>query len=434
MKETPSSAKEWLLRALGMVLLVLGVAVGLSRVHAGGIGAGVDFAVLHVMGVGIARGANVYQQNDPGASRESIAGVAYPPGAMGVVVYPPVTGFAMLPLAVLPFSIAKIIWFVLINATVVLGIRALVRAAAPALGPHAWMIASGVVLLSAAIRWGMMLLQGAPLVLGLLCFFVAALHDKRPGYALAIAVFVTAFKMTLALPFLGLLLLHRRFAAVAISGGTWLMLNVLGFVRMGPGALAAYQRSAAVFEANDPSNINSPNPWTPVSLPRLDWVSLFYGVTANLSLARMASLACSIAVLLWLVREGFHTRLPLSLWDTTVFVAPLVCLGSLCVYHHQYDLCLFFAPLLLAVFGSGILRQSAWALALIAPLVFMILLLPIGTAESVAESILGIRGVGLLKLTFPTALTLALAGSLVILRGRAGSPENQALPGVAPAP
>src|SRR5258708_39261954 len=98
---------------------------------------------------------------------------------MGLVVFPPATGFAMLPLALLPFAQAKILWFVIINLTLVLGIRALVRVAAPSIGPHAWMMIAGIILLSAAIRWGMMLLQGAPFVLGLLCFFVATLHKDR---------------------------------------------------------------------------------------------------------------------------------------------------------------------------------------------------------------------------------------------------------------
>jgi hypothetical protein len=412
-----SRAKVWALHFAGVALLVLGLVANRSRVYGQPYEGGVDFAVLHVMGVGILRGVDVYQLNRPSETRENVAGVAYPPGAMGVVVYPPVTGFPMLPLAWIPYRAAKLVWFVLLNATLILGIRVLVRVIAPRARSYVWMLCAGVVLLSAAIRWGMMLLQGAPLVLGLMCFFVAALVEERSGWSLAIAAFVTAFKVTLSLPFLGLLLLRRRFAAVAASGAIWIALNVAGFARMGRAALPAYQASVSAFESvDDLTNINSPDPWRLVSVPRLDWVSLFYGASGNLSLARAASLACAAAVSLWLLREGLRAREPASLPATLLFLAPLVCLGSLAVYHHQYDLCLFFAPVLLALFGFREVRKPAWALALTLPLVAMMLLLPIGAAQQVVLSTMGTSGVGLLKLSFPVAITLALAGSMALLR------------------
>jgi hypothetical protein len=367
------------------------------------------------MGVGIATGTNVYLLNGSTDLRQNVAGVAYPPGSMGLVVYPPVTGFTMLPFAFFPFFVAKTLWFLVINGTLVLGVRALVRSAAPRAGAHLWMATSGAILLSAAIRWGMMLLQGAPIVLGLLCLFVVALQEERFRWAAVIAAFVTAFKMTLALPFLGLLLLYRRFGSAVTAGATWLALNALGFLRMGAGAFGDYRRSVAAFEAvDDSTNINSPNPWTPVSLPRLDWVNLFYGVTSNISFARAASLVSSALVALWIAREGLRAQRPFDLSTIGRFLAPLVCLGCLCVYHHQYDLCLFFAPLLLVIFDPA-LKKPTWAIVLIWPLALIMLFMPIGTAEHIAETVLGFRGVGLLKLSFPASLSLALAGTLVVL-------------------
>jgi hypothetical protein len=412
-----SNARAWALSALGAALLLGGLSVGWKRTHTKMEGEGVDFAVLHVMAVGIARGVNVYDLNAHPEHRENVGGVAYPRGAMGLVVYPPVTGFPMLPLALMPFRTAKLLWFAILNLTLILGIRSLVRVVAPQAHAYVWLLSAGIIMVSAAIRWGMMLLQGAPFVLGLLCFFVAAVARGQKPLSLAIAVFATAFKMTLALPFVGLLLLQRRIGAAFASAGAWLAFNGLGFARMGTGALASYQRSIAGFDSStDPTNINSPDPWSGVSLPRLDWVYLFYGATGNLALSRFVSLACAAAVAAFLVREGWRMPREQSIERTALFLAPLVCLGSLCVYHHQYDVCLFFAPALLACLGPSSLHRPRWAVLLVVPLLLVMAALPIGAGENAALRAFGPPGIGLFKLIFPVVITLALAGSLVILR------------------
>ena len=396
------SAAPWLPNAIGIALLVGGVLVAWVRAQRGN-----DYAVIHAMAVGVATHTNVYLLNDPGAVGEGVVGM----------VYPPATAFAVLPLAFMPFQVGRAVWFLIMNATLVLGVRSLLRFVVPRSAPHVWLISAGLLLFSAAVRWGMMLLQGAPFMLGLLCFFVPAFVAGRPRLTLALAILATAFKMTLALPFVGLLLLRRRIGAAAVVVAVWLALNALGFWCMGNGAFATYRHNVAIFEAlGVPGNINGPDPWLGVSLPRLDWVFLFYGVTGNLPLARLGNVACSALVALWLLREGLRVRAPLSLSTTTLFLTPLVCLGSLCVYHHQYDIALFFVPVLLTYFGSLELRKPTWALALGLPLALIVALLPIGAVQHVIEITLGSHWVGLLKLSFPVAITLALAGSLALLR------------------
>jgi hypothetical protein len=193
---------------------------------------------------------------------------------------------------------------------------------------------------------------------------------------------------------------------------------------MGPDAFASYQRSLASFDSSiTSSNINSPDPWNGVSLPRLDWVYLFYGATGNLVLSRLATFACTAAVAAFLVREGWRMPLEHSVERVALFLAPLVCLGSLCVYHHQYDLCLFFAPALLAGLGPSSLRQPRWAVLLVVPLLLVMIALPIGAGENAALQLFGTVGVGLFKLIFPLVLTLALAGSLVILHRSTHNPS-----------
>jgi hypothetical protein len=369
---------------------------------------GVDFPSLYVTGRGLIDRINIY---GPGVTEvfPERYGVARPQG----MFYPPATAFSMLPFAVLPYALGKFVWHSTIVFSVIFGVRSLVRFAAPRAGNHVWMFCAGIILLSSALRWGMMLLQGAPLVLGLLCFFVVAAHGNRPTLAAALAIVAVAVKMTLALPFLGILLLRRRLVPVIAAGATWALLNAVGFAIMGHGAFASYRQNVGDLESF--GNINAPDPWNPLSLPRLDWTSLLYGVSGHLSFARVASLGLTALVSLWLLREGLRAQHPLSLQSTALFLPPLVCLGSLCVYHHQYDAALFFAPALLSasVFGSEL--RPRWAAYLQLPLIAMILLLPIGLAQRIAEDTLGWQGVGLLKLSFPVAFSLALLGSLMAL-------------------
>jgi hypothetical protein len=409
MSTAPRSAKDRALLALGIALLFAGVVAGWLRARTGN-----DYAVLHAMAVGIVEHENVYLLNDPGAVGVGVVGM----------VYPPAIAFTVFWLALVPFEVGRVIWFLVMNATLVLGVRALIRFAAPAARDHVWMLSAGLLLFSAAIRWGMMLLQGAPFMLGLLCFFVVALRTGRPRLALALAIVAACFKMTLALPFIGLLLLYRRYVAVFVSGSAWLGLNALGFALMGGNAFATYRHNVQVFEALNSVNINGPDPWLGVSLPRLDWVFLFYGVTRDLPASRIANLICAAAVALWLLREGLRTATPPSLPSTTLFLSALVCLGSLCVYHHQYDACLFFAPMLLVWFGAPSLRNPPWAVWLTLPFALIIAILPIGVVQHVIEATLGVHWVGLLKLSFPVAITLALAGSLVMLRRYTSLPRE----------
>jgi hypothetical protein len=412
MTKASSNTRERSLTALGFATILLGVYVGWARAH----GHLDDFSVLQLMGTGILKGENVYSFGTATAVREGIA---------GMVAYPPATGFVMAPFGLFSYAAGKVAWFLTMYAAVIIGVRSLFRLAAPTLGRHVWMLTAGGILLSASIRWGVMILQGAPLVLGLLCLFISALHSGRPRLTFALAAVATAFKMTLSLPFLGLLLLHRRFVALGSALLAWVALNGLGFLRYGQGALASFRENTAAFDSIAlPHNINSPDPWQVFSSPRLDWVYLFYGASGNLPISKLLSLVCAGLVAAWLFWEGLRTRENPPLAVTTLFAAALVCLGSLCVYHHHYDACLLFAPLILIALGSDSVRKPSWALLLTLPLALMITIMPIGVLQSVIEASLGQHWIGLLKLSFPVCFTLSLWGLLVILRRYSARPEE----------
>jgi len=370
---------------------------------------GVDFPSLYVMGEGIATGTNIYA-SAVADTFPQLYGVMRPAG----MFYPPATGFAMAPFALLPYELGKVLWFLAIELTLIFGVRRMVQIAAPLAEPYVWMSAVALVLFSSSVRWGLILLQGAPLALGLLCWLVVAMHSNRPRLAVAVAVVATAAKMTLALPFVALLLLQRRFVAAFAGVAAWALLNALGFIRMGGlSTFKDYQQNIGLLEAF--GDINSPDPWALETRPRLDWTTLFYGLTGNLTVSRGVSLVLTASASLWLLRQGLRTRPPITLPLTTLFLAPLICLGSLCVYHHHYDASLFLVPALLGYFVLEFRTQPKWALWLHAPLLAIIVLLPIGLVQTMAQAALGDLGVGLLKLAFPAAFSLALAGSLVLL-------------------
>jgi hypothetical protein len=402
MASVTASKPVWVTGAA--LLLLAGLLLNFSTIYDGG----VDFPSLYVMGRGVLTGENIYAP-EVAATFPERYGVDVPMG----MFYPPATGFTMLPFAALPYQAGKLLWFLVMEAVLILGIRRLVKVLSPRSGEHVWLLLAAIVTLSAAVRWGMILLQGAPFIVGLLCWFVAAQESNRPRTAAALAVLAVAMKMTLSLPFLGLLLLRRRLMATMLAGGTWMLLNILGFWRMGPQSLPDYRVSVAGLEAF--GNINSPDPWNVRTSPRLDWTALFYGVSGNIALSRLATLAAAALVSLWLLREGWRVRAPFDVRSTALFLPPLVCLGSLCVYHHHYDLSPFFVPVLLWLFVLRPVAQPRWAVWLSLPLLAMMLLLAFGKAQDVAGALLGETGIGLLKLSFPVALTLSLCGSLLVL-------------------
>jgi Glycosyltransferase family 87 len=394
-----SSPSLWLL--VGVLSLAGGVVISLYNV-----GGGVDFPVLYVMGQGLLRGENVYAA-ELTAAFPTRFGVA--PSGM---YYPPATAFAVAPLALMPYTAAKWAFASVIVVVLVTGIRALVSVAAPNRPPHWWMIAAAIVLISAAMRWGTMLLQVAPLIFGLLCWFVSLSFRGRERAATAVAILAVVLKVTLSLPFVGLLFLRRRWGSLVLVGVAWAALSTIGFWRMGPEAVPEYRRSVA--DLGGLNTIDSPDLWDLNARPRLDWIAGFYSLTKDLTLSRLSALALTVACGVWLAWMALRSRASQEEPIAIPFLGALVCVGSLSVYHHQYDAILLFAPAILVVLKYR--PEYRIGAALVVPILVMMLLLPIGRTERVLMNILGSSGSGLLKLAFPIAFTVALVGFFQMLR------------------
>jgi hypothetical protein len=264
----------------------------------------------------------------------------------------------------------------------------------------------------AFVRWGVTPLQIAPLIVGLLAWFYVALIKCQYWLVAAIAGTVLACKMTLVLPFFGLLLLHRKFLACVALGLIWLGLNALGFWRMGGmEAWTAYANNMAIVEAMD--GINTPDPWRMISIPRLDWVYLAYGITGHLPISRLLALTACLVCLSYLFWKGLRSgSLPTKqLMDA--YLTPLTCLTLLAVYHHHYDISLMLVPLLVTALTEGksafFKRRNIWLL----PMIGLMAAAPVGFAQTALATGFSPVAAGVFRMCFPIVLTLALAVSLL---------------------
>jgi hypothetical protein len=389
------------------------LAVGILGSWAASRRQGCDFEYVYADAFALLRGDNLYDSQWQRAVFSTKVCGEIPQG----VFYPPSTGFAGLPFGFLPFPLAQFLWFLMLTLAVGMGVRAIVKLAKPHAAPGTWELVAGLVFVSSCIRWGMTPLQGAPLVFGLLALFVVGIHANRWRLVFLVTAYVMAFKFTIALPFLGILLLHKRYSTIAGAALAFVGLNVLGFIRLG-GLLALRDYRAGIAGLESVHLINTPDPWDRMSSPRLDWIYLLDGITKSETFSRLSTGILSALLALWLLREALTLKRPVTLELTVAFLVPLTFLSLLSVYHHHYDISVVMVPLLFLLLRDFARPHRARALAswLMIPLGLMMALLPVEITQRRLLSAFGEHGPGWMNIAFPAATTLALAGSLIALR------------------
>jgi hypothetical protein len=331
--------------------------------------------------------------------------------------YPAGTGFSTLPLAMFSFRNAQLLWLAILIGVVVLGTRELTRMGDERERTATWMAIAGLVLLSASIRWGMTPLQGAPLVMGLLCLFVICIDREKYGAAFAITMFVLVFKFTVALPFVGLMLVRGRWREIAVAVVIAGLAQVAGFARVGgAAAFSAYTQGVAGLEAL--GSINTPDPWDPMSSPRLDWTYLYTGLVGSAEFGKRLSQGTALLVAIWLSWSAWRLRDRRDRHATATILLAITCFGILCVYHHHYDVSSALVPLIMLATmhlnGTIKLPTSFWIL--IGPLAVMMALLPVATVQGLLQSVGGPTASGYVNIAFPISVTLALIASCLDLR------------------
>jgi hypothetical protein len=191
---------------------------------------------------------------------------------------------------------------------------------------------------------------------------------------------------------------------------------VAGFARLGgTAAFSAYARGVAGLEAL--GSINTPNPWDPMSSPRVDWTYLYTGLIGSPEIGRRLSQATTVLIAIGLSWLVWRLRDRLDRHATATILLALTCFGVLCVYHHHYDVSVILVPLMIlgAMHLSGPIRLSTSFWVLVGPLAAMIVLLPVATAQEILLSVGGPTASGYMNIAFPICVTLALMASCLEL-------------------
>jgi Glycosyltransferase family 87 len=406
----PTRRPTALLQLGSAALLVVAIASGWwASTRQGG-----DFIYPYMLSHSLLYGEPIYDRDWQLESLPAITGQERPGEGF---FYPAGTGFATLPFVAFSYRKAQLLWLAVLIAVVVLGTASFLRVWREGDKNLPWMAAAGLVLLSASIRWGMTPLQGAPLVMGLLCLFVVSIKKGNYFAASAITTFVLVLKFTVAIPFLAFLLLLGKWRETAGAGAIAALAHMVAFARVGGlAAFSAYAQGVAGLEAL--GSINTPDPWDVMSSPRADWTYLYKGLIGDPQIGKRLSLATTVLVAIWLLWLGWRLRDRLEGQVTATFLLAVTCFGLLCVYHHHYDVSAALVPLMmLGILHLGGNKLPPSFLLLTAPLVAIVALLPVALMQRLLASLGGPSAVGYMNIFFPASITLALlAGCLHLTR------------------
>jgi Glycosyltransferase family 87 len=394
---------------LGAVLLLTGVAINARAA----ITRGEDFDSLYVIARALALGINAYAAPDLPALFSQMKDIES--GAPWGLFYPPSLAAVMLPLSWLPFGVAKASWTVAIAVVLFAGLHELLRLVTPRMPLGYRVLILGALSVSAAVRWGFISLQAAPLLFGLLGLYLAAQHANRRSAMLVILVLVVCLKFTLALPFLGLAWLQRRYGLLAAAAVVFVAANALGFTRMGGlEAITGYQANMVRLEA--PDQLNYPDFRLPNSMQRLDWPYIVMAISPDLARANMLGMLLTGLSGVWLAWQWWQSRrFDRDLEISLAFLGPLVCLSLLSLYHHHYDAIALFAPVLvyLARWNKD---DRALILAFTVAVVIFAGLYQVGTTQELLERFFGVGPASLIKLLGVVAVNIAFGASLMLLQ------------------
>jgi hypothetical protein len=374
---------------------------------------GIDAQYPYIQGYGVWGGHPVFSVEWLQANGQALTGLV--PNEDGLF-YPPAIGVVMIPLVALSFEPARMVLLLACVGALVAAVWALFGLARPQTSASARLTVGGLVLLTACARWCWTPVQIAPLLAGLGVAALVGLHRGRGWMTYLATTLAFALKLTLGVPFVLLLVLHRRYKTLVLAFATYVALNVVGFLRVGGlDAIGDFIDGTTALERR--GTINTPDFWERISIPRVDWTYLFTGLTGSFGVGRAVALLGGVAVGMFLCIACTRVLQPPSLADSCRILLAGTCLGLVVVYHHHYDLAVLIPPLLLVAMLHGELgltwsNRITWSMM---PIAFVLLFVPGGEAADVAHSLVGGVGPGLVHAAFPIATTLALAGSLAMV-------------------
>jgi hypothetical protein len=407
----PVSLRQRFALGLGLLLLCVGLMLNWrnSQVR------GEDFGSLFVISKSILERFDIYNATtvERVAAYRNYANSDWVPWG---IFNPPSSGVALLPLALLPYEIAKVLYFILATTVLLGGMCRLMQLFTNGLQFGTQVLILGAVLCSAGARWGFFYLQQAPLIFGLLGLFLWELDKQRSVRAFAICTLAILLKFTLFLPFAGLSLIRGRRLLVAATITASVLANVVGFALIGgTDAVRGYRANMALFER--PDQLNYPDFRAPNSMQRLDWPYLLNALSPDLSRSQIIALFLTALSAAWLLLEFYRVRRFADEPSTTVaFLGPLVCLSLLSVYHHHYDAIALLGPVLLYLGRPAEPSDRPLIVLFVIPVILFVGLWPLEKSQQVVETLLGEGSAGGLKLIGALCVSLAFGVSLVLLR------------------
>jgi hypothetical protein len=406
----PVSIRQRLALGLGLLLLCAGLVVNWRQLRSE------DFGHMFVISKSILERFDIYSASADevrAAYRNYVNSDKTVPWG---IFYPPSSGMALLPLALLPYEIAKLLYFILSTAVLLGGVYRLMQLYTPCLPFGTRILILGAVLCSSGARWAFLDLQAAPLIFGLLGLFLWELDKQRNARAFAICTLAICLKFTLFPPFAGLALIRGRLLLVAAVVMAWVFTSAVGFGLMGGmEAVNGYRANVVVFER--PDEVNYPDFRTPTSMQRLDWPYLLNALSPNLARSRIIAMFLTALSTAWLLLEIYRARRFANEPGTTVaFLGPLVCLSLLSVYHHHYDAIALLGPVIVYLGRPAEPSDRPLILLFAAPIIFYVGFWPVEKSQRLVEAVLGAGNAGWLKLIGTCCVSLAFIVSLVLLR------------------
>ena len=276
--------------------------------------------------------------------------------------YPPASAVALLPATVIPYWLARELWFYLGIAVMFYGLWRFMAAYIPTWDRSLRVLVLGLVMCTACVRWGFKVAQPASMIFGLFGLFLAELKTRRSWLLLLSAGFVGCVKMTFGMPFLLIVAAQRRYKTAIAMLAIWGSMNLVGIFGMGGfHILADYRANMADFERAD--QLNYPDPRGFNSLARTDWPYVLNAIDPSFHRNNLIGYALTLATFAWLAWELLRASKKTMNGDlgTLALTGPAAAISMLSVYHHHYDMCFLLLPLI-AYLGRRELsgQKAAW--------------------------------------------------------------------------
>jgi Glycosyltransferase family 87 len=391
--------------SLGILLIMVGVFVSRRAFDTWG----ADFAPQYMSAWMLREGKNVYNFDVQYYGYMRYVGEV----TTWAHFHPPAAAVVALPATLLPYPVARELWFVVAILIMLAGLWRFMAVYIEDWDASYKVLALGLVMCAAATRWEFKVAQPGAIVLGALGLFLTALKFERNWLACLAGGLIASMKVTFGLPFFALALAQRRYKLTAAMICFVGALNLIGLYRMGgPAIIADYKANFAQFER--PDQLNYPDPRGFNSLARTDWAYILNAIDPNFARNDMLSMCLSLAALIWLGLLVLATTKERMREDSVMLAltGPLATLSMLAVYHHHYDMGILLLPLIAYVGRAEIRRIPAvWFYAV--PVALYVGLFPYEKAAMLAEAIMGPDSVLVVK---PLACAVCIVAFVASMR------------------